>query len=80
MEKEPIDIEGYYTLWLFRDSFDNTWYAVVWDSSDVIQICGLCDPQGMGVYFESEAYHAPEWCEEHSIKYRKIEKTFLESI
>lgn len=79
-DRELVTIDGHYVIWLFRDSLGKTWYNVVADSSDIIQICGLSDAKGDRVYFESEAYHAPTWCEENDITYRKVENEFYETI
>lgn len=66
--KEVAQVEVEHDVWLFKDSQGNTAWAVCSESSDTIQICGLVDGKGESAYFESEAYHAPNWCEENAIE------------
>jgi hypothetical protein len=53
-------------VWVFKDIHGNTSWAVCGESSDTIMV-SLGD-----AYFESEAYHAPQWCRENNIEYKMI--------
>ncbi|BBI90599.1 hypothetical protein HYO65_gp207 [Tenacibaculum phage PTm1] len=47
-----------FTLILVKDSFGNTAYNTVEDTSDTIMLSDLRDKDNQPIYFESEAYHA----------------------
>lgn len=38
------------------------------EGADTVQVCGLQNPQGYSIYFESELYHLPSWCEENGVE------------
>jgi len=74
------DLTADFQVWAFRDSHGNTAINVCEESSDTIQICGLKNVEGDGVYFESEAYHAPAWCHVNGISYSHREHTIEATI
>ena len=78
--KEVSEVEIQHDVWLFKDSQGNTAWAVCDDSSDTIQVCGLVDAKGESAYFESEAYHAPQWCVENAIECVTTTRKFTLSI
>lgn len=76
MEDCNPEISGTYRVYLFADAFGNTAYAVAEQGSETIQACGLRDTKGNPIYFESEAYHAPVWCDDHGVQYRVVDREF----
>ena len=66
MKAKPI-------IYKASDSFGNEDWAVVSDSSDCIQICGLKDCYGENTYFESDAYHLEEFCRQNGFTYQRKE-------
>jgi len=58
-----------FVVYACRDSHGNYDAALCEDPSDTIQICLMKDKNGKGIYFESEAYHLENWCEENGLEY-----------
>lgn len=63
-----------YVIYHMKDAFGKQAAAVAEEGCNDVQICGLRDKAGKEQYFESEAYHLQDWCNEHGIEYRSIQK------
>ena len=64
-----MQIEIEFEVYIAWDSHGNEQYAVCGESCDTIQISGLKNAAGEGIYFESDAYHLPTWADEHGVKW-----------
>ena len=62
-----------YIAWLARDCHGNSCQGVVDEEADCVQVCGLQNPQGYGIYFEAELHHLKKWCEENGVELIKEE-------
>lgn len=61
-------------IYLAQDSHGNRASATCEDSCDSVQLCGLKDTSGKSLYFESDAYHVPKFCEDNCIELKIIER------
>lgn len=59
---------------LVEDMHGNRYSAVCGDMSDIIQICGMKNPKGESIFFETEAYHIEHWCSDNGISRRIIKR------
>lgn len=62
-------------IYLMKDAHGNITSVTFEDLSDTVQPCGLRNPIGEKVYFESEAYHLVSWCAENDIEIRHYQET-----
>jgi len=62
-------------IYLVKDKFGNKASASCEEGCDTIQICGLKKANGENYYFESEAYHLSNDCqnEENGLECKMIE-------
>lgn len=68
--KQYVEVEA--KAYVVKDSFGNTNYDVVVDSSDNVCICGMKTKANVSVYFESEAWHLKGWCEDYGFSYKEV--------
>lgn len=61
-------------IYLCIDSHGNRAWAIVEDSCDTVQICGLKDKDGKGLYFESDGWHVKKFCEDNDIQLKIIDR------
>lgn len=59
-----------------KDSHGNKTSVTVEEGSDTAQVCGMLNKDGEKVYFESEAYHIYNFCDENNIELKIIEQKF----
>jgi len=57
-----------YLIYTVTDSHGNKDATVCNESSDTIQICGMKNKDNGDTYFESDAYHLKNWCEENNFE------------
>jgi hypothetical protein len=69
-----------YEIYIVTDSHGNSCSAVANESGDKIALWSLKKTNGEPVYFESEAYHLANFCEEHGLKYFCFKRTETLSI
>jgi len=58
-----------YKIFVVRDSFKGWWAVVTEEDSNIIQVCGMRNKEGEGLYFEAEAYHLETWCKRNNLDY-----------
>lgn len=66
----------YSRIYMVEDHFGTRRFASCEEPADIIQMTGLENREGKKVYFESEAYHLENWCEENDLKYKVVEKVY----
>jgi len=57
-----------YFIYVVNDSHGKKDATVANEPSDTIQICGMKDKKGEALYFESDAYHLKNWCDENGLE------------
>jgi len=60
-----------YKLYVVTDDFGRKDAVVAGQECDGVQICGMKNPEGKDVYFESEAYHLQHWCGDNGLFYKE---------
>ncbi len=68
----PVNVK----IYLIKDSHGNEVSATCQDSCDTIQINGISNKGGESIFFESEAYHLKEWCEDFELEYKCVDMTY----
>lgn len=63
-----------YKIYVVTDVHGHKDAAVVNEDNDNVMICGMLNPSGDKVYFESEAYHLGTWCDGHGLELRMIKR------
>ena len=69
MEK-ITDIE--FTIYLLKDAHGNEAFAVVEDSYNTVQVCGMRNESGELEYFESEAHNLHSFCTRNNISMKSM--------
>ena len=64
-----------YITYLVRDSHGNEDFDVAREEGNTISICGMKTKVGDNLFFECEAYHLKQWCEEEGLEYKMIERS-----
>ncbi len=62
-------------IYLMIDSHGNKASVTVEESCDNAQVCGMLNKEGEKVYFESDAYHIPTFCNDNDIQLKVIDRS-----
>lgn len=63
----------YSKTYLIKDTHGNKAFGVVQESCKTVQICGMFDEDYQPLYFEADAYHLYDWCQEHNLTMKVID-------
>lgn len=61
-------------FYLMIDSFGNKASVTIDEDCDIVLVNGLKLKNGENAYFESDAYHIPNWCNENNITWKYIKR------